>query len=53
MAWPGRFTDLLETDIAERDVTALRGVSASRDALRQAAQTAVELARERVLGTSA
>jgi len=42
----GRFTDLLETDIAERDVTALRGVSASRDALRQAAQTAVELARE-------
>jgi NADPH2:quinone reductase len=39
----GRFTDLLETDIAEREVTALRGVQASREELRQAAQTAVEL----------
>jgi NADPH:quinone reductase len=42
----GRFTDLLETDIAERDVTAHRGVQASRDELRQAAQTALELACE-------
>jgi len=42
----GRFTDFLENEIAERDVTAIRGVHASCDALRQAAQTAVELACE-------